>query len=96
MENYLRPPEGKIGDGQCLCYAKMDKLSYDNYYYYDGEIDVDTGNPHLTLTSSSPHPHPHLASPHPRLALPHPHLILPQTTPTTQPTALTARRTWTC
>eukprot|EP01043_Picozoa_sp_COSAG02_P116936 COSAG02_NODE_53399_length_302_cov_0.743842_1_plen_61_part_10 len=52
VENYIRPPEGKIGEGQCLCYARMDKLNYDNYIYYDGEIDVDSDDSDYSTDSS--------------------------------------------
>ena len=52
VENYIRPPEGKIGDGQCLCYALMDKLNYDNYIYYDGEVDVDSDDSDYSTDSS--------------------------------------------
>jgi hypothetical protein len=52
VENYVRPPDGKIGEGQCLCYAKMDKLDYDNYIYYDGEVDVDSDDSDYSTDSS--------------------------------------------
>lgn len=52
VENYVRPPDGKIGDGQCLSYAVMDKLNYDNYRYYDGEVDIDSDDSDYSTDSS--------------------------------------------
>ena len=35
-----------------MCYALMDKLSYDNYVYYDGEVDVDSDDSDYSTDSS--------------------------------------------
>ena len=49
----MRPEGGKIGDGQTQCFAKLDKLSYDNYKYYDGEVEVDSDDSDYSTDSSA-------------------------------------------
>jgi len=53
VENFVRPEGGKIGDGETQCYAVLDKLGYDNYHYYDGEVDVDSDDSDYSTDSSA-------------------------------------------
>lgn len=35
VENYVRPPDGKLGTGQCLASCKLDTIGREDYKFYD-------------------------------------------------------------